>query len=139
MNFYDILFARKLAGGSGGGGGGNAETATIVISITNSTPTITSGEFPEWCTAENSDYIYGRVLIWHCTSGEMTMSGDYGIQSVKLNQQGITGVVASAAAGLVMTEGITPIIGTKLEYVGDFVYGPYESGTVTVTLVYVPN
>ena len=139
MDLYDILIAKKLAGGSGGGGGGNVETATIEISITNSTPTITSGEFPEWCTEENSDYIYGRVLIWHCTSGKMTMSGDYGIQSVKLNQQGITGVVASAAAGLVMTEGITPIIGTKLEYVGDSVYGPYESGTVTVTLVYVPN
>jgi hypothetical protein len=137
MNFYDILLAKKLAGG-GGGGGGNAETATIEISITNSTPTITSGEFPEWCTAENSDYIFGKVKLWQCITGESEWYGEYGIQSVKLNQQGITGVVASASAGLVMTTGLTPIIGTKLEYVGDFVYGIYESGTVTVTLVYVP-
>lgn len=55
---------------SGGGGGSNVETATIEITVTDGTAAITSGEFPDWFTADNSQQIIGTVEIDGILAGE---------------------------------------------------------------------
>ena len=64
MDLTDILFSKPFIGSSGeGGSGSNVETATIEITVTDSTPTITSGEFPDWCT-EQIVNIFMEKLFW---------------------------------------------------------------------------
>ena len=135
MNFYDILFARKLAGGSGGGGGGNAETATIVITVTDGTPAITSGAFPDWCTAENSDYIYGKTIF----EGNITI--ETGLIKIYAKEELSTPADVLFFYGCEEAQQDSP----QFFYVladGSIVtlnFKPSDDGTITITLIYMPE
>lgn len=131
MDLYDILIAKKLAGGSGGGGGGNVETATIEIAVTDGAPTITSGAFPDWCTSANNDCIYGGLAAQNIIIGtdhfDDTRFGKYEIFYYESKT-----IIAFSSGG---DEAELAIDLTSLMIDGANI----TSGSLTVTLIYMPN
>lgn len=135
MDLTDILFSKPFIGSSGGGGSSNVETATIVITVTDGTPEITSGEFPEWCTGANNDYIYGKIILSEAYIGEAECNGVAGIAVVN-NQDNKTGIIGG---GYISSSPTCPVITTDLSVVREMSDGSFESGTITIDLVYMPE
>ena len=140
MDLSDILFSKPFIGSSGGGGG-NAETATIVITVTNRTPTITSGAFPEWCTVANSNNIYGKaeldgVYFYDPTTGE-EFEYDYGFFGIQAVEQVENNTMVTSWGGC--NNGSPVQIALDLSLVGGGPNYPFAKGTITINLVYIPN
>lgn len=126
MDLTDILFSKPFIGSSGGGGGSgsNVETATIEVTVTDSTPAITSGEFPDWLTSENGENIFGKVK---------TEPRVYGINNI-VDEYGTVVIIASA-----LSSGADNIaIAKDLSAVGNPNTGAvYEEGIFQITLLYL--
>ena len=142
MDLYDILIAKKLAGG-GGGGGGNVETATIVITVTNGTATITSGAFPDWCTADNNMNIYGQMDLSNAlVEGEPFTDIDiYKVIGVTERPKSFGSqekyTIIKALDGEALTEPCN--ISTDLEIKGVDEDWQITDGEITINLIYMPN
>ena len=136
MDLTDILFSKPFIGSSGeGGSGSNVETATIEITVTDSTPTITSGEFPDWCTEANSEHIYGKTVLEN-----VYISGA---------SEGVTGtVIVVGVVSMETTDGVLNIVpetgygfavAKDLSYVGGFTNDQVTSGKLIITLIHMPK
>ena len=117
------------SGGSGGGGGesSSAETATIEITVTDGTPAITSGEFPDWCTESNTDYIFGELVNTGMDDYEDSRFGEYRISHYE--SQTIIEFANSGDTAVLSTDLTIFIISGE----------DITSGTLTVTLIYMPE
>lgn len=126
MDLTDILFSKPFIGNSGeGGGSSNVETATIEITVTDSTPTITSGEFPDWCTTANSDYIYGRAYWNDIETVFLGVFSMEGTQIVTFIESGFQYGVATDLSLIVIGEDEpTPLTGDCI---------------IKITLIYMPE
>lgn len=138
MDLTDILFSKPFIGSGGGGESSNVETATIVITVTDSTPAITSGEFPDWCTVANSNNIYGKAELDGCYyiyEGEEYEyeNGPYGIQAV-MQEENYTMITSYGGE-----DGAAVRVALDLSFAG---YGPnaqFSRGTITINLIYMPE
>ena len=132
MDLTDILFSKPFIGSSGGGGGSNVETATIEITVTDSTPAITSGEFPDWCTEANSEHIYGEINLENVYINGKGASGRLVVYEV-ISNGGKEAVIGGDKMGNKF------VVAKDLSYVGSYGNTPATSGTLTINLIYMPE
>ena len=120
---------------------GGANTAVIDIDVANGTATITSGEFPYWCTGINSDYIWGTIYINNgFVAGDIDNSADIECRVSRIfTDEGISGV-----EGISINNWLRFGIITDLSMIGFIVdsdqnpnsFVPMTSGTFEIILIY---
>ena len=151
MDLADILFNKLLihttnstTPTSGGGSGqdisaDSIRTARVRLDIVDGQLTLTNGQFPDWCTEENSSNIYGSILIQNAVCGQNSIP-DYLEFSINMlwHYYGSTLIIGT---GLVSeTEAAIIAIATDLVGVKDATtFEDYTAGSFTLKLIYVPN
>lgn len=123
----------------GGGGGSNVETATIEIAVADGTPAITSGEFPEWCTAENSDYIYGKIGIKDVYIGDNTIEDALSILIGIVAVDGLEIFTSATQTGYGVLQFPKELSSILLDAPAPNTSGQITRGTLTITLIYMPE
>ncbi len=127
MDLTDILFSKPFIGSSGGGGGSsNIETATIEITVTDGTPAITSGEFPDWLTAENDENIFGKVKEGYSVYGITGIVDMYGKVAI------IASALSTKADNIAIAKDLSAVANANTTDV-------YEEGIFQITLLYMPE
>lgn len=151
MDLADILFNKlsihttgSTTPTSGGGSGHDVsvdsiKTARIRLDMIDGQLTLIDGQFPDWCTEENSSDIYGRILVQNAVCGQNPIP-NYLEFSINMlwHYYGSTLIVGT---GLVsQTEAAIIAIATDLVGVKDAAtFEDYTAGSFTLKLIYVPT